>query len=74
MIVSVENGDQGKVFDCNGKHIDDKITICNLETGEAIRHVLDDKGNTQANPHNDKLEAWKETVFYENLPLTFKRD
>jgi len=73
MIVSVKKGDAGKVFDFNGKHLDDSIITCNLDTGEALRHVLDDKGKPQIDPENPN-SAWTETVFYENLPLSFERD
>ena len=72
MIVSVKRGDKGKVFDCNGIHIDESIIECNLETGEAVRHILDEHGQSQIDPENPN-ETWKETVFYENLPLMFER-
>ena len=72
MIVSIKRGDMGKVFDCNGLHIDDKIIECNLETGEAVRQILDEHGQSQIDPENSN-ETWKETVFYENIPLAFER-
>ena len=72
MILSVKNKDHGKVFDCNGKHIDDSIMECNLETGEAVRQILCKAGRPQEDPKNPG-HVLKETVVYENTPLTFER-
>jgi len=73
MIVSVKRGDRGKVFDCYGKHLDDSIISCNLETGETVRQILDENGQPQIDPEDPK-QSWKETMFYKNLPLRFERD
>ena len=73
MIVSVKKGDKGKIFDCKGLKIPGKLICCDLETGETLKFVLDEHGYQQKHPAIPN-KMWTETVFLENLPLTFERD
>jgi len=65
MNVSVENGDRGKLFDADGVKLKGLIISANLDTGEVLEYVTDDKGKVV-------IGAMRATKFY-RAPLIFER-
>ena len=70
VIVSVDRGDKGQVFDANGISVE-KCIEANLTTGRCVCFVVDGGGGLRTNPGtHEPLRI----VDYPPMPLTFVRN